>query len=351
MAKKMTSSGTPPSKAAATPKAVKLSPFSPTVSKLLDSDGGSWIDSDFDLLLVLPLPEALAARAPAAKIKDASLLESLRRAANAHSEAHLRKGLQLGLSGTAADGTAGATSSNAWLIATLRERVLRAGLTCKVLKLTPHPDEATEGPGEHEVQSGHMVTVLCIGASKNAGDAVSATRASQSLPQPTALPAPRATVASTPSSEAPAPRRAKLRRLDTKFHVEPIERFPRLEEEVERLQMKLATYGEQSDARGPPMRYRRDKARYFPPFKSKLRQLLIEGILHQPRRHGGAGIDLAELLASGRVREVVSARTGLTRTHTQLAHVSLATTARHALSPLSIACATPLLWCPGAHPR
>ena len=132
-----------------------------------------------------------SSRGAATSTPSTSPSASATRPVEVHSEAHLRKGLQLGLSGTAADGTAGATSSNAWLIATLRERVLRAGLTCKVLKLTPHPDEATEGPGEHEVQSGHMVTVLCIGASKNAGDAVSATRASQSLPQPTALPAPR----------------------------------------------------------------------------------------------------------------------------------------------------------------
>ena len=86
------------------------------------------------------------------------------------SEMKLRSGLQLAMQDAPCDGTGECRSSNAWLIKELRRRVLGAGLQCKVVKLLPCPDDLSEEPGEYEVDSGHCVTLVCIGAAKTTED-------------------------------------------------------------------------------------------------------------------------------------------------------------------------------------
>ena len=241
-----------------------------------------WTDADFDVLLVLPLPEELVSplSPKLAKKKDASLEDSLRRSADRNSVAHLRKGLQLSLN----DDTAGATSTS-WLIATLRQRVLDAGLACKVLKLMPRPDEARELPGEHEIESGHMVTIVCIGAAKHVAGAptpppAAASRAGTALPPPVVLPPPdwRAPTRNLScnmycAAEKSSPGQMGGGQVGGGTGIgAPMECFPRLEEEAERAGVRLmASGGMEGMAAGPHMRYRRDRATFFPPFKSKLR--------------------------------------------------------------------------------
>ena len=88
--------------------------------------------------------------------------------------------------------------------------------------------------------------------------------------------------------------------------------------------MTLPTVGAAAGLTGSRSRFRRAAAHRFPSFGSKLRQRLIERILQAPRQasrpteggaqphsgggaeaFGGAGLNLNELLASGRVREVI----------------------------------------------
>ena len=78
------------------------------------------------------------------------------------------------------------------------------------------------------------------------------------------------------------------------------ERFPRLEEAAERAELRLRTNGA-----GPRVPFRAANAEHFPPFRSKLRQQILEHILQARLSDGGAGLNLDELVASGRVREVV----------------------------------------------
>ena len=82
------------------------------------------------------------------------------------SEVALRKGLQLEVIDAAADRCGGEESSTAWLIREIRRRVLMAGLQCKVVKLLPCPDALEEDLGEHEIEAGHNVTLVCIGSKK-----------------------------------------------------------------------------------------------------------------------------------------------------------------------------------------
>ena len=353
--------------------------------------------ADFDLILTLPLPEAKLVveneLAPATPPLRRSATTSAHRSASTESEAHLLKGLQLSRN-------PGEKMTTTWLIDELQRRIEAAGLICMVLKLLPKPDAIQERAGQHEVESGHMVTLVCIGAAKVLGEAAATPHNAQhirmtnartqatpvhtlpqparlppsqpprgSLPPPARLPPPSViarappptpmttvrappTPPSPPSPPSPAcsppqtpppphPNSTRTRGLSRKSLLECGERFPRLEEEAEG--MKLPTVGIVGGVLGPHSRFRRSAAHRFPPFNSKLRQRLLEQILQTPmgssnandRPHyhpaqtpallqstpppfrpaqpqsqsghprGGAGLDLNELLASGRVREVI----------------------------------------------
>ena len=119
-----------------------------------------WTAADWDLVLVLPMADedidegaGEGVGAPPARISDkasgnkagkrrpltASLyapqLSAERR--ERLMEHELRVALQMEGSDTAADGSGQLRSSDAWVAAELRRRVLAAGLACKVLKLLP----------------------------------------------------------------------------------------------------------------------------------------------------------------------------------------------------------------------
>ena len=54
---------------------------------------------------------------------------------------------------------------NEWeLTRALKKRVIDAGLECRLLKLIPHADKIIEAEDECEFPSGHMVSLLAIGA-------------------------------------------------------------------------------------------------------------------------------------------------------------------------------------------
>ena len=213
-----------------------------------------WDGSDWDLVLVLPLPEEQADT-----LATSQTSRLAQREARDASEEKLRRALQLTDADKAPfDGGDGERSSTAWLIGKLRERVLASGLCCKVLKLSAGSDTALEGAGEYEIQSGHAVTMLCIGAHKQRDEAASGA-----------------------------------------------ERFPRLELEAERRSMRLTT------RLGARARFTRSGAQAFPAFRSELRQRITEAILEArcgdegDGADGGAGLHLAQLISSGRVTEMI----------------------------------------------
>ena len=131
-----------------------------------------WTDADWDLILVLPLPEASeerVAQAGAAVVTDGKKKEKKKPNAAELSEMRLRQGLRLEAGDGAADGSSSQKSSTDWLIHEIKRRVLLSGLECKVLKLMPGSDEAEELVGEYEIESGHNVTLIAIGARKVIG--------------------------------------------------------------------------------------------------------------------------------------------------------------------------------------
>ena len=194
----------------AAPSSAKLVAAAPTGAPKGDP-AISWSAADWDMVLVLPLPEDRAAAAAEKTAENAEAAaagmkgnkgnkEALKarqqaenakrqaesKAANAAivgsstarngtsieykiiepSEIELRKGLQLADADEAADGSGSSESSTKWLIGELRRRVLVSGLECKVVKLLPCPDTMEEEEGEHEVLSRHSVALVCIGAAK-----------------------------------------------------------------------------------------------------------------------------------------------------------------------------------------
>ena len=282
--------------------------------------GSTWLNADWDILLTLGLPESLA---PDEKKSRNS--QAYKRASSKQSIVKLRKGLQLEPP-TASDAASKDETllSDAWLIREVRERVLRAGLCCNVLKLTPNPDDHEELPGEHEVDSGHNVTIVCIGAKKEIGGvgiptdrahpqpppwvlspghgdngAGLQTTQPNALPTPMVLPPPTPPPTPPPANGSPKSRRPILRESTSTRRLRN-ERFPRLEEAAESAELRLRTNGA-----GPRVPFRAANAEHFPPFRSKLRQQILEHILRLPLSDGGAGLNLDELVASGRVREVV----------------------------------------------
>ena len=445
-------------------------PASQGIQSVRADPGLSWTSADWDIVLVLPLPEERAAAAEEAEsAREAALEEAAKghgadafdahvartqlaeakkrrerqatRKAKAEAkearamarappggdgedfthiepgEMKLRKGLTLDMVDEAADGSAEAKSSTGWLIREIRRRVLDAGLACKVVKLIPCPDDHEEEAGEHEVDSGHCVTLICIGAAKidsardghyalkapaqavyaevtmqhaaehrvaNAAEAAMAQHPAP--PEPPASPPPGPPDATSDSERAMDDKRRqqeerraqkkaadeaekavsaeakariaqarnelrktkleakhelkqlKLERTATRKTLEPgggkggflgklsegerdawlardRERFPRLEGEAERREMRLPTrgvpMGQEGESRGSiapgPRAVYKSRAHFkFPPFRSALRIELELSILEAPLHEGhGAGLDLAQLVASERVLEVI----------------------------------------------
>ena len=353
------------------------------------------------------------AKAAAQRAKRASALASSSDASDAgegeegedyvnidSSEMKLRSGLQLAMQDAPCDGTGECRSSNAWLIKELRRRVLGAGLQCKVVKLLPCPDDLSEEPGEYEVDSGHCVTLVCIGAAKTTEDdeqqewtaskQMTATGrvASMADPPPSPPPGPPGGDGSETNTEKQerarlkqdaererAERKAELKRVaaedkeatrqaareakakvkEKQLELRDVkreasrevralkqqrlesrkdlhaaahstgrparspramsraaaqrerERFPRLELEVERRQLRLQTrHPSGLPLPGPRALYHQKAHARFPPFRSALRIDLIHSILEAPLEAGrGAGLKLHELCASGRLLEVI----------------------------------------------
>ena len=174
----------------------------------------AWNLADWDMVLVLPLPEDRAVAAASKDIENAGSAKAAKKAqkvadkADAEaaklataapmsttprsgeyktidpSEVKLRKGLLLEDEDEAADGCGGKNSGTDWLINELRRRVLMSGLECKVVKLLSAPDDAEEGPGMHEVLSKHNVTLLCVGAAKTTEGSLAASAPPSPPPSP-----------------------------------------------------------------------------------------------------------------------------------------------------------------------
>lgn len=225
--------------------------------------------TSWDLVLVLPLPEDKAAAAAEAKAGKSGccgccgskpkaakhqplLAEALhqKKRGRATPGELLRHGLHL-----SSDEVAGSDwGSTGWLIDKLRERIASAGLRVKVLKLLPVSDADEEDEGEREIASDYMVTLLCIG------------------------------------TDDPADPRLTNARLMIEAQ--------RTGASVRGLNGGLRQY----DIRHP---------RAFVQFKSALRQKLIRSILGDPAGPplpdgpAGAGLDIASLLGSGCVKELI----------------------------------------------
>ena len=220
---------------ARTPMASLASDAAHGVAPSQEGDPGiMWSAADWDMVLVLPLPEERAVAAAERDVENAGekskaakkarkeaskVAEQQVRMANAPSatprrdteyrvidsgEAKLRKGLQLDDDDEAADECGGSQSGTSWLIGELRRRVLMSGLECKVVKLLSAPDTQEEAVGEHEVLSKHNVTLVCIGAAKSVIQVPAAGGDGAGPSGAPALPAPRAGVPPTPPPTPPA---------------------------------------------------------------------------------------------------------------------------------------------------
>ena len=284
--------------------AASVAPSAADEIELLDP-AMPWDDADWDLIIVLPLPEDLAAKAEAVQAAEQKSKQprpqkgkkAAEGGADATSEQKLRNALQLDdMVDEACEGGGKQRSSNAWLLAELRERVLQCGLCCKVLKLMPGSDATAEAPGEHEIESGHGVALLCIGAHKHVKFERAPPPPAKGAPPLAALPAKTKarrvakgapTAAATDTAMAAGSTGAKEAKVALKQAEEQellrrsarrgAERFPRLELEAEAQRMRLET------KQGARAEFTRSGFRAFPPFRSELRQRIEAMILEAPR--------------------------------------------------------------------
>lgn len=210
-----------------------------------------------------------------------------KRAASEHSEALLRKGLQLREGSTSAeeevtgksnpgfDGDA-SRSDTGWLIGELVRRIGEAGLAVKVLKLVPGGrDDLPDVEGEREIDSGYEVTMIVVGYYDGG---------------------------------------QRLRRhAATTAEVESCFDAERVCAEAERLGLKLRCKESVAVRKGGRAAYARFTAArraWFEPFPSALRQQLLRVVLEgkaldRNSATNGAGLDLASLQASGRLLQTM----------------------------------------------
>ena len=235
----------------------------------------AWGDAEWDLVLVLDLPEGDCALESVQEQRAKEAAKKKKKggccAAFLESEERERRQLSVGLSLNPDE--AGALPAAAfdedqrvgWLLSVLKERVAGAGLMWKLLKLMPEEDRAREEKGEHEWLSGHCRVLFAIGASR----VVEGGRVG----------------------------------------------LPRLEAEAERLKLRLRLGNDDDDAPSEAIHFRRADRLRFAPFKSGLRQRLLFSVLRAddfeeddkipPSERSGAGLDLEQLVASKRVKELI----------------------------------------------